>query len=84
MTENQNEQGRQRPREQKMSSLRPVSWSRVYRDWRFLAAFFLIAVAVVSYLVTGDLSWRPFGRWHQTVEKSDKTGTDLPPVTANP
>jgi len=83
MTENQNEQSNQRPREQKMSSLRPVSWRHIYRDWRFLTAFFLIGAAVISYLLTGDLSWRPLGHWQQTTEKSDKLGTDLPPVTAD-
>ena len=77
---NQNDQ-RQQIKDQKASSFRPFSWRRLYRDWRFLTVLSLIVVAVVSYLLTGDLSWQPRGDWNRTAEKSDKHGTDLPPVT---
>jgi len=32
---------------------------KVHHDWRFYAAGFLILFALVVYLLTGDLAWRP-------------------------
>ena len=66
--------------ERKMTSLRKVDWPRAYRDWRVLAAVFVILVVLVTYLITGDFTWRPGNNWHPVTEKTDKQETVLPPV----
>jgi len=78
------EQKNNRKTEQALVDERGPYWRRAYRDWRVLTAVFLIVVFAVTYLMTGDSSWRPKGPWGRTVETSDKHGTDLPPVTADP
>ena len=35
------------------------SYKPVHHDWRFYAAGLLIFVALLAYLLSGDLSWRP-------------------------
>jgi hypothetical protein len=74
----------QRKTEQALIDERGPYWRRAYRDWRFLMAVFLAVVFLTTYLLTGDFTWRPKGSWDRTVEKSDKHGTDLPPITADP
>jgi hypothetical protein len=59
-------------------------WRRAFHDWRFLMAVFVLLTGLVTYLMTGDLIWKPHGDWFRTVEKTDKPGTDLPPVTRVP
>jgi hypothetical protein len=81
MMKNQNEPPRPLIQERKMSSFRDINWHRAYRDWRVLIAVLVLLVILVTYLMTGDLTWHPRGPWRQDVEKSDKYGTDLPPVT---
>jgi hypothetical protein len=78
------EQKNQRNAEQALSGDRGPYWRRAYRDWRLLMIAFFLTVGAVTYLLTGDLAWMPHGRWHLTAEKSDKHGTDLPPVTHDP
>jgi hypothetical protein len=74
----------QRKTEQALTDERGPYWRRAYRDWRVLMVVFLMVVFLVTYLMTGDSSWRPNGPWGRTTETSDKHGTDLPPVTTDP
>jgi len=67
--------------EQKMKALRPIDWQHPYRDWRFLTAIAVILVIVVTYLLTGDISWRPRGNWHPEVNRVNQNAAVLPPVT---
>ena len=84
MMKSQNESNNPETREQKTVSIRGFFWRRIYRDKRFLIVAFLIAVFLVTYLMTGDYTWRPQGSWGRTVETSDKRVTNLPSVTAEP
>jgi hypothetical protein len=34
-------------------------WKRVHRDWRVWFCMIIMLVAMLVYLMTGDLSWRP-------------------------
>ena len=36
-------------------------WMRAHRDWRFLAAVFLMLAGILTYVLTMDLAWRPHG-----------------------
>jgi hypothetical protein len=68
--------------EQKMSIFHRVDWEHVYRDWRFLIAASVLVVIVVTYLLTGNLTWHPHGGWSWSVpEKVDQHAADLPPDT---
>ncbi|GEM_PF-2139896 len=59
-------------------------WHRAFHDWRFLMAVFVLLVFLVTYLMTGDMAWKPKGNWFRTVEKSDKQKTNLSSVTRVP
>jgi hypothetical protein len=48
--------------ERKMTSLRDFHWRTLYRDRRFWIGLFFILVAVITYLLTGDLTWKPHGQ----------------------
>jgi hypothetical protein len=37
----------------------PRTSKPIHHDWRFYAAAALILIAMVLYLLSGDLSWRP-------------------------
>jgi hypothetical protein len=81
LIENPKEKKHQRIQERKMNVLRDVDWNHVYRDWRFLTLGFVVLVAVGTYLLTGNLTWRPHGYWRWSVsEKVDQHAADLPPV----
>jgi hypothetical protein len=34
-------------------------WKRAHRDWRFWVALFLMLVAMLIYVMSDDLAWRP-------------------------
>jgi hypothetical protein len=34
-------------------------WMRAHRDWRFIVVVFLMLAAMLTYLLTSDLSWFP-------------------------
>jgi hypothetical protein len=34
-------------------------WKRAHRDWRFWGAVFLMLVAMIIYVMSNDLAWRP-------------------------
>ena len=74
-------QKNRRKTEQALMEERGSFWRNAYRDWRVLIVVFLATVFLVTYLMTGDSSWKPKGSWGRTVETNDKHGTDLPPVT---
>jgi hypothetical protein len=38
---------------------------RAHKDWRFLAVVFLMLAAMVIYVSTANLAWRPRFRWPQ-------------------
>ena len=82
MVQNSNLSDDRPKKEQSLIEERGSYWHRACRDWRLLIAAALVLVAIASYLLTGDLGWRPHGIWHKTVESSDKKGTDLTPVAA--
>jgi hypothetical protein len=42
-------------------------WMRAHRDWRFLAVVFVMLGAMLTYLFTSDLAWRPHHRLAQPV-----------------
>ena len=44
-----------------ISPVRAPTWAHAHRDWRFLAVVFLMMVALVTYVMTGNLAWRPDG-----------------------
>jgi hypothetical protein len=68
--------------EQKMSIFRPIDWEHVYRDWRFLTVTAVLVVIIGTYLLTGNMTWHPYGGWRWSVpEKVDQHAADLPPVT---
>jgi hypothetical protein len=33
-------------------------WQRVHHSWIFWVAVFLMLIAIIIYVMTGDLSWR--------------------------
>ncbi len=33
-------------------------WRRAHRDWRFVAVVVLMLIAIVTYVLTGDLTWQ--------------------------
>ncbi len=45
-------------------------WMRAHRDWRFLIIVFLMLAAIATYVLTGNLAWRP--RNDQTLPLLDK------------
>jgi hypothetical protein len=68
--------------EQKMSIFHSVDWEHVYRDWRFVTVIAVLTVIVVTYLLTGNMTWHPRGVWYWSVpEKVGPHAADLPPVT---
>jgi hypothetical protein len=34
-------------------------WKRVHRDWRFWGAVFVMLAAMIIYVMSDDLAWRP-------------------------
>jgi len=34
-------------------------WKRVHRDWRVWAAVFVMLAAMIIYVMSNDLAWRP-------------------------
>jgi hypothetical protein len=36
-------------------------WRRAHRDWRLYVVVFLMLAAMIIYLMTSDLAWRPGG-----------------------
>ncbi len=34
-------------------------WKRAHTDWRFWIGIILMFVAMMVYVITGDLAWRP-------------------------
>jgi hypothetical protein len=47
-----------------------------------LIAASVLVVIVVTYLLTGNLTWHPHGGWSWSVpEKVDQHAADLPPDT---
>jgi len=38
------------------------AWMRLHHDWRFWVAVILMFGAMVFYLASGDLAWRPGAR----------------------
>jgi hypothetical protein len=34
-------------------------WKRAHTDWRFRVAVAIMFVAILVYVLSGDLSWRP-------------------------
>jgi hypothetical protein len=45
--------------EQEISDVRAPYWRRAHRDWRFISVVVLMLVAIMIYVMTQDLSWRP-------------------------
>ena len=37
-------------------------WRRAHHDWRFWVAMVMMLLAISTYVLTLDLSWRPGGR----------------------
>jgi hypothetical protein len=35
----------------------PPRWKRVHHSWIFWVAVFLMLLAIITYVMTGDLSW---------------------------
>lgn len=42
-----------------ISSVHTPAWMRLHHDWRFWVAVILMLGAMVIYLGSGDLAWRP-------------------------
>jgi len=59
MTKHKHEQRHQRNQEQEISDVRAPYWRRAHRDWRFLVVVFLMLAAMATYVMTGNLAWRP-------------------------
>jgi hypothetical protein len=38
---------------------RPPYWTRAHRDWRVWVGVVLMLAAMIIYLMTDDLAWRP-------------------------
>ena len=34
-------------------------WKRAHSDWRFVVGVMLMFLAMIVYVMTGDLAWRP-------------------------
>jgi cytochrome c-type biogenesis protein CcmH/NrfG len=58
--------------EPEISKVRGPYWRRAHRDWRFLAVVFLMMVAIVTYVMTGNLAWRPHGEALPLLDTSGK------------
>ncbi len=84
MTDDFNEQENVGIHKVKMDKLRGVQWLRSYRNWAVLMVSIVALVGIATYLLTGNLTWRPHGQWHWAKETKDKNGTELPPVTSAP
>jgi len=78
-----NQQENVRIQEEKTRKSDWAQWLHVYR-WGVLIVAVLFLVALVTYLLNGNLTWRPHGQWHWAKETKDKNGTELPPVTSAP
>jgi hypothetical protein len=67
--------------ERKMSVFHPVDWGRVHQDWRFLTVAAVLVIIIGTYLLTGNMTWHPYGGWRWSVsEKVDPHAADLPPA----
>ena len=42
-----------------LSGIHGPYWLRAHKDWRFLAVVFLMLAAILTYVLTMDLSLRP-------------------------
>jgi hypothetical protein len=42
-------------------------WKRAHRDWRFWGAMFLMLAAIIIYVMSDDLAWRPRNQPQQPV-----------------
>jgi len=49
-------------------------WKRAHTDWRFWVGIFLMFLAMVVYVMTGDLAWRPSSEPHRLTPISDTLG----------
>ena len=61
MTKHKYEHQQPRIPNQDISDVRVPYWRRAHRDWRFLAVVVLMLIAIVTYVMTGDLAWQPHG-----------------------
>ncbi len=34
-------------------------WKRAHHDWRFWVGVFFMSAAIIIYVMSGDLAWRP-------------------------
>jgi hypothetical protein len=48
--------------EEEINDVRVPYWQRAHRDWRFLAVVVLMLAAMATYIMTGNLAWRPRGQ----------------------
>jgi len=49
-------------------------WKCAHTDWRFWVGIFLMFLAMMVYVVTGDLAWRPGSQPHRLPPISDGFG----------
>ena len=43
----------------------PPYWKRAHHDWRFWGGLFLMLVAIIIYVMSYDLAWRPRSQLQQ-------------------
>ncbi len=39
--------------------VKPPYWKRAHHDWRFLVGVFFMFAAIIIYVMSEDLAWRP-------------------------
>jgi hypothetical protein len=61
MTKHKYEHKHQPIVEQDISDVRVPYWRRAHRDWRFLVVVVVMLIAIMTYVMTGDLRWQNHG-----------------------
>ncbi len=72
MTKHKHEPRHPRDPGPEIRDVRGPYWQRAHRDWRFLAVVFLMMIAIVTYVMTGNLAWRPHGQELPLLDTSGK------------
>jgi hypothetical protein len=47
-------------------------WKRAHHDWRFWGGLFLMLVAIIIYVMSYDLAWRPRSQLQQPLSGAVK------------
>ena len=47
-------------------------WKHAHHDWRLVVAVSLMLIAILIYVISDDLAWRPRGQPHQPLSGAVK------------